>query len=66
MTVIAILWEWSEGPHKGGRFYGCHGTENDGRIRDWPELSLRALGAAKVDVIEGQGLDLLPPAAAQP
>jgi hypothetical protein len=33
-NVLAILWEWSDGPHKGARFWGCHNVENDGRIRD--------------------------------
>lgn len=62
-TVIAILWEWKEGtPHAGSRFWGCHGTTSDGRIKDWPKIGLRALGAAKVTVVEGDGLDLLRPA----
>lgn len=60
MEVVAILWEWTEGAHKGARFYGCHGVENDGRIRDWPAIGLKPLGAARVTVNEGEGLDLLP------
>jgi hypothetical protein len=32
---------------------------NDGRIRDWPTLGLTPLGAAKVEVSQGEGLDLL-------
>jgi hypothetical protein len=64
-NVLAILWEWSDGPHKGARFWGCHNVENDGRIRDWPKMNLRALGAARVEVVEGEGLDLLPQASAK-
>lgn len=62
--LLCVYWEWSDGPHKGARFWGCHSTENDGRLRDWPQQNLRAIGAAKVTVTEGEGLDLLPPAAA--
>jgi len=61
-TVLAVLWEWSDGPHKGVRFWGCHNVENDGRLRDWPKLNLRALCATSVTVFEGKGLELLPPA----
>lgn len=58
--VIVVLWEWAEGPHKGGRFWATHNTPaSDGRLRDWPNQSLRALGAAKVAVTEGEGLALL-------
>lgn len=64
MEVVAILWEWTDGRHKGARFYGCHGVENDGRIRDWPAIGLKPLGAAKITVTEGEGLDLLPAIAA--
>lgn len=62
--VIAILWEWTEGKHKGARFWGCHSIENDGRVRDWPSMGLRPLGAARVTVIEGEGLELLQSAVA--
>lgn len=59
-TLIVVLWEWTEGPHKGGRFWATHNTPaSDGRLRDWPTQSLRALGAAKVTVVEGEGLDLI-------
>lgn len=61
--VLAVLWEWTEGKHKGARFWGCHDIARDGRIRDWPSMGLRALGAARVTVVEGEGLDLLPPSA---
>lgn len=57
--MVAILWEWTDGAHKGARFYGCHGVENDGRIRDWPKLGLRPLGAVKVSLSEGDGMDLI-------
>lgn len=58
-TVLAVLWQWTEGPHKGARFWGCHSIDGDGRIRDWPKLGLQPLAAAKVEVVEGTGLDLL-------
>lgn len=61
-TLLAVLWQWAEGsPHAGARFWGCHDLESDGRIRDWPKgpLGLIPLGAAKVTVVEGEGLDLL-------
>jgi hypothetical protein len=32
---------------------------NDGRIRDWPAQGLTPIGAAKVEVSQGEGLDLL-------
>jgi hypothetical protein len=57
--IVVILWEWCEGRHKGARFYGAHSTESDGRVRDWPAIGLRPLGAAKVTVTEGLGLELL-------
>ena len=60
MPVIAVLWEWTDGPYKGSRFWGCHNVETDGRLRDWPQQGLRPLGAATVTVVEGQGLDLIP------
>lgn len=59
-TVLVIYWEWTEGPHKGARFWGCHSLENDGRIRDWPEkMKLRPIGAATAIVTEGKGLDFV-------
>lgn len=62
-TLLAVYWEWTEGPYKGARFWGCHAVENDGRIQDWPSRGMRAIGAAQVTVVEGEGLELLPPAA---
>jgi hypothetical protein len=57
---MVILWEWTEEtPHHGARFWGCHDVDGDGRITGWPKIGLRPLGAATVDVIEGEGLDLL-------
>lgn len=59
MKVVVIHWQWTEGPHKGATFWGTHAYP-DGRIRDWPkEMNLRPLGASEVEVIDGQGLDLL-------
>lgn len=64
-ALLVIYWEWAEGtPHAGARFWGAHSIENDGRIRDWPAIGLRPLGATLVEVNEGEGLELLPPAAA--
>lgn len=70
-TLIAVYWEWDETtPHAGARFWALHATPDlkevgaDGRLRDWPAMGLKALGAAKVTVVEGEGLDLLPPATA--
>lgn len=64
-TVLVIYWEWTEEtPHAGVRFWGAHAIENDGRIRDWPAIGLRPLGAAQITVVEGKGLELLPSAAA--
>jgi len=62
---LVISWEWTQGPHTGGRFWGCHSVSGDGRINDWPALGLKALGAVVVDVVDGHGLQLLaglPPA----
>jgi hypothetical protein len=65
MDVLVVQWEWTEETKfAGGRFWGAHALENDGRIRDWPKTGLRPLGAARVTVIEGEGLDLLTGAAA--
>lgn len=57
--LLVVYWEWTNGPHKGGRFWASHNVENDGRLRDWPEQGLRALGASTVDVMEGVGLELI-------
>ena len=57
--VVAILWEWTDGKYKGSRFWGCHGVDADGRIRDWPKIGLRPIGASKVTVVEGEGMELL-------
>jgi hypothetical protein len=57
--VLIVLWEWTEGPHKGARFAGAHLIQSDGRIRDWPKIGLRALGAAVTPVVEGEGLGLI-------
>ena len=35
------------------------------RLRDWPTMNMKPLGAAKVTVIDGEGLDLLAPATAE-
>lgn len=59
--ILAIHWVWTEGPHKGATFWGCHSITGDGRINDWPALGLKPIGAAKVSVTDGEGLDLLPP-----
>lgn len=66
-TVLVVLWMWPpESKHAGGRFWAAHNIENDGRLADWPTapLGLIPLGAAKVMVTEGEGLDLIEPAAA--
>lgn len=60
--ILVVLWQW--GPtskYAGGRFWAAHGTDIDGRIADWPAQDLIPLGAAKVAVKEGDGLDLLLP-----
>jgi hypothetical protein len=60
--LIAVLWTYPEdSPHAGARFWGCHSTNNDGRLADWPHPPLRliALGAAVVNVVEGEGLELI-------
>jgi len=59
MTVLAVQWVWTDGPHQGAKFWGCHSVEQDGRIRDWPKLGLAPIAASVVDVREGEGLDLL-------
>lgn len=65
-TLLAVYWEWDEtSPHAGARFWALHTspdlkeTRADGCLRDWPALGLRALGAAEVTVVEGEGLDLI-------
>jgi hypothetical protein len=63
--LLVVYWEWEDGtPHAGSRFWGCHAVENDGRLRDWPKQGMRSIAAAKVTVIEGEGLDLIPEASA--
>lgn len=63
--IIVVLWRWTEpSPHAGARFWAAHGVDNDGRLRDWPKMHMEAIGAARVSVIEGDGLELLPAAAA--
>jgi hypothetical protein len=63
--VLVVLWRWTEpSPHAGGRFWAAHGIDNDGRLRDWPKMHMEALGAVRARVVEGEGLDLLPPATA--
>lgn len=57
--VLVIHWEWTEGPHRGATFWGCHSVDADGRVRDWPEIGLKPLGAATVKVVDGEGMDLL-------
>ena len=63
--VLAVCWEWIEGHEfAGSRFWGCHDLERDGRLRDWPKHGMRPIGAARVTVTVGEGLDLIPPAVA--
>lgn len=62
--VVVVYWEWGPGPHEGARFWGAHNVTNDGRIRDWPAQGLKPLGAAKVSVAIGEGLELIETAAA--
>lgn len=65
VELLAVYWEWTEETkYAGSRFWGCHSIENDGRIADWPKHGMRPIGAAKVVVTEGEGLELLPLAAA--
>lgn len=69
-TLLAVYWEWAEGSHKGARFWALHNLSTlgeptaDGRLRDWPRQGFLALGAAKVTIVEGEGLELIPPASA--
>lgn len=61
---LAVLWEWGPGTgHEGARFWGCHfpGDEKDCRYSEWWKWGFRPLGASKVTVTEGKGLDLIPP-----
>ena len=64
--ILVIHWEWTEETkYAGSRFWGAHSIENDGRVADWPKMGMRPIGAAKVLVQEGVGLELLtgsPPA----
>ncbi|CAI9119572.1 hypothetical protein [Brytella acorum] len=62
--ILVVYWEWSEGPHKGARFWAAHSTCDDGRCADWPQHNLRPLGAVVVSVSEGKGLDLIASSAA--
>ena len=62
--LLVVHWEWTHGPHAGGRFWGAHDISIDGRIADWPEQGLKPLGAAIATVIDGEGLELLDPIAA--
>ena len=64
--IIIVHWVYNDGPHKGASFWAAHGVENDGRLRDWPTMNMSPLGAAKVTVTDGRGLDLLPAATAKP
>jgi hypothetical protein len=47
------------------RFWGCHNTDLDGRILDWPNEGLIPIAATAVDaaIEEGVGLDLMTPIA---
>ena len=66
VELLVVYWEWTEETtYAGSRFWGCHSAENDGRIADWPKHGMRPLGATKVVVAEGEGLDLLAAAAAK-
>lgn len=59
--LLVIYWEWTDDtPHAGAKHWACHSIENDGRIRDWPKIGLRARAASKVTVVDGVGLELLP------
>ena len=58
--ILVVHWEYVDGPHKGARFFASHNVENDGRIRDWPKMNMRPLGAVRVTINDGQGLELLP------
>lgn len=65
--ILVIQWEWMEKTkYAGSRFWGAHSVENDGRVADWPKMGMRPIGAAKVLVQEGQGLDLLAKSAPLP
>ena len=61
---VVIHWEW--GPttkFAGSTFWAVHGTDTDGRILNWPKEDIIPLGAREVEVIDGDGLDLLKPIA---
>jgi hypothetical protein len=62
--ILVVYWEYSDGPHKGARWWAAHSVGNYGRCADWPARDLRPLGAATVHVTEGVGLDLVAKAAA--
>jgi len=59
--LLNVLWQWGpDSPHAGARFWASHATDGkDGRLRDWPKMALIPLGAALVEVIEGDGLELV-------
>jgi len=60
--LLIVYWEWDEkSPHAGGKFWAAHAIRDDGRLEDWWKLGLRPLGASRVVVTEGIGLELLPP-----
>lgn len=62
--VLAVLWQWADGTENAGaRFWGCHAVSGDGRPAAWAKMGLVPIGAAKVIVKEGEGLDLLAAAA---
>jgi hypothetical protein len=62
--ILVVLWQWGpESKYAGGRFWAAHNTDIDGKVADWPRDHLIPLGAAQVTVVEGAGLDLLPPIA---
>lgn len=65
MEILVVHWIWTDGPHKDASFWAAHSTGNDGRLRDWPKHNMAPLGAAKITIIDGEGLDLIPPAAAR-
>lgn len=60
--LLVVYWEWDETTeHAGARFWAAHGTDRDGRLVDWPKHGMRPIGAAEVEVREGEGLELIEP-----
>lgn len=58
--ILAIHWQWPDG----ARFWSSHDAEAEARILSWAKpnpagYGLLPVGAARVDVIEGQGLGLI-------